>query len=247
MRTYCVYSVLCGDLNEKKIQNRDICVHIADSPCCTVETNNIVKQLYSSEIYVCIYIDTTEWLNWSEHTHRHTHTYTHTHTHIVQWFSCTLTEQLHPLCKNKKENKIPLIPLGKKKKQKNLKLSYNLVWKALDYKILLNSFLVGKLFERVFCISCSHFLLLSNSSNTAPTTPMKLIFTSQQWPYYWMQSFQFSHSVVSESLRPHGLQHTRLPCPSPTPEACSNSYPSIWWCHPTISSSVVPFSSSWIQ
>ena len=43
--------------------------------------------------------------------------------------------------------------------------------------------------------------------------------------------------------RPHGLQHARLPCPSPTPGACSNSYPSSWWCHPIISSSVVPFSS----
>ena len=45
------------------------------------------------------------------------------------------------------------------------------------------------------------------------------------------------------SLRPHGLQHARLPCPSPTPWACSNSCPSSWCCHPTISSSVVPFSS----
>ena len=43
------------------------------------------------------------------------------------------------------------------------------------------------------------------------------------------------------TLRRHGLQHTRLPCPSPTPGACSNSCPSSWWCHPTISSSVVPF------
>ena len=53
--------------------------------------------------------------------------------------------------------------------------------------------------------------------------------------------FQFSsvHSVVSNSLRPHGLQHARLPCPSPTLGACSNS---CRWCHPTISSSVVPFS-----
>ena len=54
---------------------------------------------------------------------------------------------------------------------------------------------------------------------------------------------QFSHSVVSNSLRPHGLQYSRLPCPSATPEACSNSCPSSRWCHPTISSSVVPFSS----
>ena len=51
---------------------------------------------------------------------------------------------------------------------------------------------------------------------------------------------------MSDSLRPHGLQHPRLPCPSPTPRACSNSCPSSQWCHPTISSSVVPF-SSWLQ
>ena len=54
---------------------------------------------------------------------------------------------------------------------------------------------------------------------------------------------QFSRSVISDSLRPHGLQHSRLPCPSPTPRTCSNSCPSSRWCHPTSSSSVVPFSS----
>ena len=48
---------------------------------------------------------------------------------------------------------------------------------------------------------------------------------------------------MSDSLRPNGLQHTRLPCPSPTPGAYSNSWPLSWWCHPTISPSVVPFSS----
>ena len=53
---------------------------------------------------------------------------------------------------------------------------------------------------------------------------------------------QFSYSVMSDSLRPHGLQHARLPCPSPTPRACSNSCPWSQWCHPTISSSVIPFS-----
>ena len=55
-------------------------------------------------------------------------------------------------------------------------------------------------------------------------------------------SVQFSYSVVSDSLQPHGLQHARLPCPSPTPGACSNSCPSCRWCHPTFSSSVIPFS-----
>ena len=56
-------------------------------------------------------------------------------------------------------------------------------------------------------------------------------------------SVQFSHSVLSDSLRSHGLQHDRLPCPSPTPGACSNSRTSSRWCHPTISFSVIPFSS----
>ena len=56
-------------------------------------------------------------------------------------------------------------------------------------------------------------------------------------------SVQFSCSVVSDSLRPYGLQHARLPCPSPTPGAYSNSCPLSWWCHTTMSSSVVPFSS----
>ena len=57
------------------------------------------------------------------------------------------------------------------------------------------------------------------------------------------QSVQFSHSVVSDSLWPHGLQHARPPCPSPTPRVYPNSCPLSWWCHPTISSSVIPFSS----
>ena len=53
----------------------------------------------------------------------------------------------------------------------------------------------------------------------------------------------FSHSVASDSLWPHGLQHARLPCPSPSPGVCSNSCPLSQWCHTTISSSVSPFSS----
>ena len=56
-------------------------------------------------------------------------------------------------------------------------------------------------------------------------------------------SVQFSHSVMSDSLRPHESQHTRPPCPSPTPRVYSNSCPLSRWCHPAILSSVVPFSS----
>ena len=59
-----------------------------------------------------------------------------------------------------------------------------------------------------------------------------------------ISSVQFSRSVVSNSLRPHELQHARPPCPSPTPRVHSNLCPSSRWCHPTISSSAIPFSSS---
>ena len=61
---------------------------------------------------------------------------------------------------------------------------------------------------------------------------------------YWKFGiYQFSRSVVSNSLQPQGLQHTRPPCPSPTARVCSNSGSLSWWCHSTISSSVVPYSS----
>ena len=56
-------------------------------------------------------------------------------------------------------------------------------------------------------------------------------------------SVQFNHSVMSHPLRPHESQHARPPCPSPTPGIHPNSCPSSWWCHPAISSSVIPFSS----
>ena len=56
-------------------------------------------------------------------------------------------------------------------------------------------------------------------------------------------SSKFSCSVMSDSLRPHELQHARPPCPSPTPRVHTDSRPLSWWCHPAISSSIVPFSS----
>ena len=64
--------------------------------------------------------------------------------------------------------------------------------------------------------------------------------------FFWnpsIRSDQISCSVVSNSLRPHELQHARPPCPPPTPRVHSDSWPSSQWCHPTISSSVIPFSS----
>ena len=65
---------------------------------------------------------------------------------------------------------------------------------------------------------------------------------SAQWSML-VVSVQFSHSVVSDSLRSHELQHARPPCPSPTARVYPNPCPLSQWCHPTISSSVVPFSS----
>ena len=59
----------------------------------------------------------------------------------------------------------------------------------------------------------------------------------------WVSSVQFSYSVLSDSLQPHESQHARPPCPSPTPGINSDSCPSSQWCHPAISSSVIPFSS----
>ena len=84
---------------------------------------------------------------------------------------------------------------------------------------------------------------------------IKYLFWAHQWHIncfdqdtfvlYWasISSVQFSRSVVSDSLRPNESQHTRLPCPSPTPGVHSDSRPSSQWCHPAISSSVVPYSS----
>ena len=76
-------------------------------------------------------------------------------------------------------------------------------------------------------------------------------FVTRTWftTWFWrlsshdLQVVLFSHSVVSDSLLPHGLQYTRLPGPSISPRVCSNSCPLSQWCHPTISSSVTPFSS----
>ena len=67
---------------------------------------------------------------------------------------------------------------------------------------------------------------------------VKVSFLSHQF-----SSVQFSRSVVSDCLWPHESQHARTPCPLPTPRVYPNSCPSSWWCHPAISSSVVPFSS----
>ena len=93
-------------------------------------------------------------------------------------------------------------------------------------------------------------------SQVTPNSQSKLEKIEQSWKYHtcWFQSFSvllvmsvrsvllFSCSIVSDFLWPRCLQPARLPCPSPSPGVCSNSCPSSRWCHPAISSSVVPFS-----
>ena len=83
-------------------------------------------------------------------------------------------------------------------------------------------------------------VLLSNTNKQQENNFYRI---KNLWKLSLLSSVQFSRSVVSDSLWLHGLQNTRLPCPSPTPGACSNPCPVSQWCHPAISSSVVPFSS----
>ena len=73
--------------------------------------------------------------------------------------------------------------------------------------------------------------------------PYRTLNSPRTFPKSMLISVQFSHSVMADSLRPHEPQHARPPCPSSTPGVHPNLCPSSWWCHPTISSSVVPFSS----
>ena len=88
------------------------------------------------------------------------------------------------------------------------------------------------------------FLCLSKSKSLDPhSTYCGKSDPSPHFQGFPRTSVQFSRSVMSNSLWPHGLQHTRLSCPSPAPSACSNSCPSSRWCHLNISSSVVPFSA----
>ena len=89
-------------------------------------------------------------------------------------------------------------------------------------------------------------ILLNSVGAKAPPPRWKTIIlglAQESWNTAVLPQFRFSHSVVSDSLQPYGLQHARLSCPSPTPGACSNSCPSSQWCHPVISSSVFPFFS----
>ena len=129
------------------------------------------------------------------------------------------------------------------------------VWHSLGPSM----FLQMALFHSFWCLSnillcivymCVYIYTHTHIYNTTSSLSIHIWWTFRLFPWlshckqcFSEHSVQFSHSVVSDSLWPHGLQHARLPCPSPPPEAYSNSRPSSQWYHPTISSSVIPFSS----
>ena len=107
------------------------------------------------------------------------------------------------------------------------------------------------------CTVMLYFLLINVDQSTPRWLHHSLMNLTPFWKYFVFSKFsnkngytwvanhtvQFSRSVMSDSLWPHGLKHARPPCPSPTPRVYSSSCPLSRWCHPTISSSVVPFSS----
>ena len=97
----------------------------------------------------------------------------------------------------------------------------------------------------MFLIYCLSLYIIIEGTDCLVNTNIfiQLNYCSYTDKTFQFSSVHFSHSVVSDSLQPHESQHTRPPCPSPTPGVHSNSCPSSRWCHPAISSSVVPFSS----
>ena len=101
----------------------------------------------------------------------------------------------------------------------------------LPFVIVRGNLHFNKTLHSVTCINCKLYTCLDSSISLSYSILCSVQFS------------QFSRSVVSDSSQPHGPQHARPPCPSPTPRACSNSPPLSRWCYPTILSSVVPFSS----
>ena len=91
--------------------------------------------------------------------------------------------------------------------------------------------------------SNTNFLGSANQNNSKIFTTVRMTVLKKRTVGNTVKIFQFSRSVASDSLRPHELQHPRPPCPSPTPGVYPNPCPLSWWCHPTISSFVVPFGS----
>ena len=134
-----------------------------------------------------------------------------------------------------------------------------------EHNLLFYNSLISRIFPSYFWLIChthqsDHNLKLEEPVRFLPSLPLFLTKpwlstvphpSTPSWVYsLWQQNYWFSWplslfslSVVSSSLQPHTPQHTRLPCPSPSPGACSNSCPLSRWCHPAILSSLVPFSS----
>ena len=103
---------------------------------------------------------------------------------------------------------------------------------------------IGYFLNEEECVTCVETLASDHNGPWSQAKELVLNLKKQVESIKVIKSVQFSCSVMSDSLQPHGLQHTRLLRPSPTSRAYSDSCPSSQWCHPTISSSVIPFSSS---
>ena len=143
---------------------------------------------------------------------------------------------------NHKWPQIAKVIFRKKNKASNIMLLYfKLYYKTRVIKsmILARKYRLIKQNENLETNPHRYGLLISDKeAKTIQWKKNNLINKSVQF-----SSVQFSRSVVSDSLRPHESQHSRPPCPSLTPRVYTNSCPSSWWCHPAISSSVIPFSS----
>ena len=122
--------------------------------------------------------------------------------------------------------------------------SWNMAWVESSFQVLPQIPPATRTFLTWNEIACFiiHFLQSVNCFLLFYEPPMPGTYSILN-KYLLNVSVQFSCSVVSSSLQPHESQHARPPCPSPTPGVYSNSCPSSWWCHPAISSSVVPFFS----
>ena len=127
---------------------------------------------------------------------------------------------------------------------------YSIALGAVNYKLALTNFIADHWTTAFAICLCGDWTLCCCSC--WPSTPEGVqggVRHSVLQEIWWdrsldqFSSVQFSRSVLSDSLQPHESQHARPPCPSPTPRVLSNSHPSSQWCHPAISSSVVPFSS----
>ena len=94
----------------------------------------------------------------------------------------------------------------------------------------------------IYCTIVRQGIITGETWGKVPSTFLSIYLPLPITIIIILYSVQFSHSVMSKSLRPHETQYTRPPCPSPTPRVYPNSCPLSWWCHPTISSSVIPFS-----